>query len=75
VYILLAMTTLKDFLTNVGDDAAAALIGVTPRAVAAWRRGERFPRPVQADRIVRIAKNHPAGPVDYAGIYKRQEAA
>ncbi len=69
------MATLKDFLTKVGDNQAADLIGVTPRAVAAWRRGERFPRPAQAERIVRIAEKHPAGPVNYSGIYQRSAAA
>ena len=57
--------TLKDFLKEVGDTAAAELLDVPQRTVAAWRRGERIPRPCQAERIVRATK----GRVDYAGIY------
>lgn len=62
---MIAMTTLKDFLCELGDEAASELLDVAPRTVASWRRGERLPRPAQAARIVRVSN----GRVDYAGIY------
>ncbi len=63
------MATLKEFLEIVGDETAADIIGVTKRAVASWRRGERYPRPGMANRIISISRQHPAGPIDHAGIY------
>ena len=59
------MMNLRDFLKEIGDDTAAKLIGVKPRTISAWRRGERFPRPEQAARILRASN----GRVDYEGIY------
>lgn len=46
--------TLQDHLYRIGDVAASRLLGVKIRAVAAWRRGERLPRPKQAQRIARL---------------------
>lgn len=37
------MNTLKAYIEAHGDDSCAARWGVTPRAVASWRRGERVP--------------------------------
>lgn len=65
VYRMIPMMTLKEFLKEMGDEAASDLLDVPPRTVAAWRRGERLPRPIQAARIVLASK----GVVDYAGIY------
>jgi len=64
------MMNLRDFLKEIGDDTAAKLIGVKPRTIGAWRRGERFPRPAQAERILRASN----GRVDYAGIYSAPDA-
>ena len=58
---------LRDFLKEIGDNTAAKLIGVKPRTIASWRRGERFPRPDQVARILRASK----GRVDYKGIYSK----
>lgn len=63
--MIVAMMNLRDFLKEIGDSGAADLLDVPQRTVAAWRRGERIPRPNQAARIVRLTR----GRVDYAGIY------
>ncbi len=60
---------LRTYILRVGDDIAAAQFRVTARAVASWRRYERYPRPSQAARIVEVT----GGLVDYAGIYSRPE--
>lgn len=36
---------LQDYLAEIGDARFSALSGIKPRTVAAWRRGERIPRP------------------------------
>ena len=59
------MMTLPDFLKDVGDTKVADAIGVSPRAVLAWRLRERYPRPAQAAKLVEFA----AGRLDYSGIY------
>jgi len=41
--MLLPMNTLIDTIKELGDEQAAARWGLTPRAVAAYRRGERRP--------------------------------
>lgn len=63
------MKTLPEFIRALGDDAAASLFQITPRAVAAYRRGERVPRRSVALRIVAMTADHPDGPVSWAGIY------
>lgn len=51
------------FLEVVGDRKASEWLGVKPRTVLSWRRGERFPRPAQAQKIVTRM------PVTFADIY------
>jgi hypothetical protein len=63
------MMTLKEFIEEIGDGRASELLDVPVRTVAAWRRGERLPRPAQAAKIVRAAR----GKVDYSGIYAPPE--
>lgn len=59
---------LPEYIQAVGDAAAAEKFGVKPRTAASWRRRERFPRPEQAEMIVRTS------PVTYAGIYGNEDA-
>jgi transcriptional regulator with XRE-family HTH domain len=73
--MLVGMKTLKEFIAAIGDTKTARLLGMKPRTVAAYRRGERRPKPADAARIVKIAATHPAGPVDYAGIYAPKDGA
>lgn len=47
--------TLADYITHVGDEAAAAEFGVEVRTAASWRRGERSPRPRKAAEIIRVS--------------------
>jgi len=54
---------LPDYIQKVGYDEAARVFEVKRRTVEAWRRGERRPRPAQANIIVARS------PVTYEGIY------
>lgn len=57
--------TLSDYIEKVGEEKAAEIGGVTIRAIQAYRRGERVPRPPTAARFVA----HAAGELGYEGIY------
>ena len=46
-------TPFQQKLAEMGDAEAAKLLGVTPRAVKAYRLGDRMPRPRQAPEIAR----------------------
>lgn len=59
------MATLPEFISEIGDEAAADLFGVQPRTARSWRTRDRYPRQQQAPMIVERTK----GRVDYAGIY------
>jgi len=48
------MSEFIKFLKETGDVRSSELIGVTPRAVAAWRRHERRPTPLMARKIARL---------------------
>lgn len=61
---------LKKYIQKQGDDKCAQLFNVKPRTVASWRRGERYPRPDQANLIVEATK----GEVTLAGIYSSPKA-
>jgi len=66
----LHLPSLAEYILRIGDEAAAELFGVKPRTVAAWRRGERIPRPAQAKRIVAAAR----GELSYESIYRSPQA-
>lgn len=59
---------IKAFIDKVGVQHLANLLGVSPRAVYAWRDGSRTPRPELVARIVNET------PVTYAGIYNAEPA-
>lgn len=40
------------FLKKIGDERAAELFDVTPRAAMSWRLNDRTPRPAKAKQIV-----------------------
>lgn len=65
--------SLASFIAEVGDEKAADLFGVKLRTVESWRRGERTPRPKQAQQIIAAAD----GRLDFQSIYgsKTSEAA
>lgn len=48
--------TFKEWLEELGDERVARMLGVTPRAVKAWRHQDRYPRPEQARRLCAIDK-------------------
>lgn len=54
---------LIDYIKETGDAKCAKLFGVKVRTVRSWRLGERFPRPAQAQVIVKKS------PVTHEGIY------
>lgn len=57
---------IKTFIDQVGAQDVAKMLGVSQRAVYAWRDGSRTPRPEIVARIVA------ATPVSYAGIYNAE---
>lgn len=56
---------LRTYLKAAGDETVAARIGVKPRTVASWRRGERMPRPDQARRLVDLSD----GALTWSDVY------
>ena len=56
---------LSEFITEIGDQAAAGLFDVSERCAASWRRGERKPRPNEAANVVKKSN----GKVSYEDIY------
>lgn len=58
---------LKQYIQEKGDDVCATLFKVKPRTAASWRRGERMPRPEQANQIVQVTE----GLVTMNGIYNK----
>ena len=62
---------LKGFIERVGDTKAAKLFGVKTRTAAAWRRGERQPRPKQVKKIIKAS----GGELSYETIYGTQVTA
>lgn len=56
---------LKGFIEQLGDAKAAKLFGVKQRTAAAWRRGERTPRPKQVQKIIKAS----GGELSYEAIY------
>lgn len=67
VGIIAAMSAmdLPAFIRSIGVEQAAELFDMTPRAIRAWRDGERIPRPAKAREIVERSK----GRVTLATIY------
>lgn len=59
------MSTLPEFIAEIGDPAAADLFSVPVRTIASWRRRERTPRPAQAQQIVERTQ----GRVTFEGIF------
>ena len=64
---------LSEFIQTIGDAEAAKLFGVKPRTIGSWRRHERLPRSRRAKAIVDATRHHPAGSVDFDGIYQPRE--
>jgi hypothetical protein len=60
---------LKQYIQEKGDDECAILFNVKPRTAASWRRGERMPRPDQANQIVQVTN----GVVTLNGIYNKAQ--
>lgn len=63
---------LSEFIQAIGDAEAAKLFGVKHRTIGSWRRHERLPRSSRAAVIVEATRHHPAGSVDFYGIYNRE---
>ena len=60
---------LSDYIRHVGPEKFAKEIGANKRTVESWMRGERYPRPKQAQKIV---DRHP---LTMSDIYGKREAA
>ena len=51
-----SMMKFTDFVSKIGGDAELAdRLGVKPRTVQSWRLGDRQPRPVLAQKIIKIS--------------------
>lgn len=61
---------LPDYIKAKGIKESAALFGVSPATVKAWRWGYRSPRPEAANRIVAAT----GGEVSLAGIYAHRRS-
>lgn len=61
--------TLSSFITEIGEEKAAEIGQVTIRAIQAYRRHERTPRPEVAQRFV------DTGEVTWEGIYAPRRSA
>lgn len=57
--------TLIEYITDIGDEKAAELFNVSTRTAAAYRRGERVPRPRKAREIEKITN----GKVTFENCY------
>ncbi len=50
---ILAVMDLRTYLSTLGDQTAAKLLGISERAARSYRTGMRLPRPRMAVQIVR----------------------
>ena len=48
---------LPEYISEIGDEAAARLFQVATRTVQSWRLRSRAPRPNKAKEIARLTKN------------------
>jgi DNA-binding transcriptional regulator YdaS (Cro superfamily) len=62
---------LSQYISSVGDAAAAELFGVEERTAASWRKLTRSPRPEKAREIVKATK----GKVSFSDCYEEREVA
>ena len=60
---------LPSFIDENGIGESARLFKASYRAVAAWRKRDRLPRPAKARFIERRTRGHPVGCVTLAEIY------
>lgn len=60
---------LSEYISIIGDSAAAVLFGVPERRITSWRLGHRSPRTDFAPEIIEKTK----GKVTWAGIYPKKE--
>lgn len=56
---------LSEYITQIGDKAAAKLFGISERVAQSYRNKERRPRPERARHIIEAS----GGKVDWNGIY------
>jgi hypothetical protein len=47
---------LQEYISALGDDAAAKVLGITPRSAKAYRLGMRTPRPAKANAMVKRSR-------------------
>tara|TARA_R110002020_G_scaffold313182_4_gene528514 strand:+ start:223 stop:417 length:195 start_codon:yes stop_codon:yes gene_type:complete len=50
------MITFQQYLTKHGDSLSSEKLSIKPRRVAAYRRGERMPRPKDIPRFILLAE-------------------
>lgn len=48
--------TLSEYISTMGDEAAAKVLGISERAAKSYRLGKRTPRPEKAKQIVRRSR-------------------
>lgn len=50
------MITFQQYLTKHGDSLSSEKLSIKPRRAAAYRRGERMPRPKDIPRFISLAE-------------------
>lgn len=63
--------TLPEYISEIGDEEAAKRFAVPVRTIQSWRRRERYPRPLQARRIVEASE----GRLTLDGVYQAEAKA
>ena len=58
---------LTDYISALGDDTAAKVLGITVRSAKAYRLGVRTPRPAKAQQMVKRSR----GKLSLEAIYAR----
>jgi hypothetical protein len=59
--------TLREYISMLGDEAAAKALGISARAARSYRTGTRLPRPEAAAKIVKRSR----GKLTLEAIYGR----
>ena len=47
---------LSEYISTMGDEAAAKILGISERAAKSYRLGKRCPRPAKANLMVKRSK-------------------
>ena len=66
----MAKKTLREYISSLGDEAAAKRLGVSLRAVQSWRYGDRSPRTKDIPRLIELS----GGELTYGSFFETRAA-